>query len=149
MKFSDSEWSLATANKIQRQRMKFSDNEWIQRQRMEFSDSELKFSDSEFSLATANQIQRILKQMDDHKLKLLINDEISMVSNNRLLHIHQRLKEIFGTSSSKIFAGVSIIAVGDLHQLPPTQQKSIFCRYSNDVYHIHGTNSRRQKWLKS
>ena len=55
-------------------------------------------------------------------LKLLIIDEISMVSNNRLLHIHQRLKEIFGTSSSKI----SIIAVGDLHQLPPIQTKTDF-----------------------
>ena len=70
------------------------------------------------------------------ELKLLIIDEISMVSNNRLLHIHQRLKEIFGTSNSKIFAGISIIAVGDLHQLPPIQQKPIFCRYSNDVYNL-------------
>ena len=70
------------------------------------------------------------------ELKLLIIDEISMVSNNRLLHIHQILKEIFVTSSSKIFAGLSIIAVGDIHQLPPIQQKPIFCRYSNDVYNL-------------
>ena len=82
MKFSESEWNLATANKIQRQRMGISDSEWnlataneIQRQRMEFSDSELKFndselkfSDSEFRLVTAIQIQRILKQMDDHSI---------------------------------------------------------------------------------
>ena len=69
------------------------------------------------------------------ELKLLIIDEISMVSNNRLLHIRQRLKKTFGTSSSKIFAGISIIAVGDLHQLPPIQQKPIFCSYVN-VYNL-------------
>ena len=70
------------------------------------------------------------------EVKPLIIDEISMVSNNRLLHIRQRLKEIFGTFNSKIFTGISIIAVGDLHELPPIQQKPIFCRYSNDVYNL-------------
>ena len=41
-----------------------------------------------------------------------------MVANTALLHIHQRLKEIFGTTNSKLFAGLSIIVVGDLNQLP-------------------------------
>ena len=74
--------------------------------------------------------KKTLLRLSLSELKLLIIDEISMISNNRLLHIHQRLKEIFGTSSSKIFAGISIIALGDLYQLPPIQQKPIFCRYS-------------------
>ena len=75
MKFSDSEYNLATANEIQRQRIQFSDSKWdlatangIQRQRIEVQRQRIKFNDSEFSLATANQIQRILKQMDDHRL---------------------------------------------------------------------------------
>ena len=80
--------------------------------------------------------KKTLLRLSLSELKLLIIDEISMISNNRLLHIHQRLKEIFGTSSSKIFAGISIIAVGDLHQLPPIQQKPIFCKFSNDVYNL-------------
>ena len=80
--------------------------------------------------------KKTLLRLSLSELKLLIIDEISMVSNNRLLNIHQRLREIFGTSSSKIFAGISIIAVGDLHQLPPIQQKPIFCRYGNDVYNL-------------
>ena len=42
-------------------------------------------------------------------LKLLIVDEISMVGNTTLLHIHQRLTEIFDCSSTKLFAGISII----------------------------------------
>ena len=80
--------------------------------------------------------KKTLLRLGLSELKLLIIDEISMVSNNRLLHIHQRLKEIFETSSSKIFAGISIIAVGDLHQLPPIQQKPIFCSFANDVYNL-------------
>ena len=52
------------------------------------------------------------------ELKLIIMDEISMLVNTALLHINQRLKEIFGTSNSQLFAGISILGVGDLYQLP-------------------------------
>ena len=47
------------------------------------------------------------------ELKLIIIDEISMLSNIGLLHIHQRLKEIFVTPNSELFAGISILAFGD------------------------------------
>ena len=50
-----------------------------------------------------------LPAMSDHKktqmrmsladLKLIITDKISMVANTTLLHIHPRLREIFGTSN--------------------------------------------------
>ena len=36
------------------------------------------------------------------QLKLIIIDEISMVGNTTLLHIHQRLREIFDTPASKL-----------------------------------------------
>ena len=49
------------------------------------------------------------------ELKLIVIDEISMVGNITLLHIHQRLKENFGTSNSQMFAGISIIVVGDMY----------------------------------
>ena len=49
------------------------------------------------------------------KLKLIIIDEISMVGNTTLLHVHQRLKEISDTNNSQLFAGISIIAMGDLY----------------------------------
>ena len=40
-----------------------------------------------------------------------------MVSNSKLLQIHQRPDEIVGSSgTSKIFAGTDIITVGDLPQ---------------------------------
>ena len=57
------------------------------------------------------------------ELKLIIIDEVSMVANTTLLNIHQRLKEIFVTPNSKLFAGVSILAVADLYQLPPIRKK--------------------------
>ena len=40
------------------------------------------------------------------ELKLIIIDEISMVSNMGLLHIHQRLKEIFVTPNSELFVKI-------------------------------------------
>ena len=59
-----------------------------------------------------------------------------MVANTTLLNIHQRLKEIFVTPNSKLFAGVSILAVGDLCQLPPIREKPVFENYKNDGYNL-------------
>ena len=70
------------------------------------------------------------------ELRLIIVDEISMVGNTTLLHIHQRLKEIFATSASKLFAGISIIAGGDFYQLPPIKKKPVFENYNIDTYNL-------------
>jgi len=70
------------------------------------------------------------------ELKLLIIDEISMVSNCMLLHIHQRLKEIFGTPSSQMFAGLSLLVLGDLHQLPPIRRKPVFEQFRNPMHNL-------------
>ena len=69
-------------------------------------------------------------------LKLIIVDEISMVGNSTLLHIHQRLKEIFDCSSTKLFAGISIIAVGDLYQLPPIKKRAIFDNFKTEAHNL-------------
>ena len=53
------------------------------------------------------------------KLMLVIIDEVSMVGSNMLLEIHKRLQQIKGSSDDSVFGGVSILAVGDLYQLPP------------------------------
>ena len=60
------------------------------------------------------------------ELKVIIIDEISMVSNVMLMNIHNRLKEIFATPNSELFAGISLITVGDLYQLPPIRSQPIF-----------------------
>ena len=49
-----------------------------------------------------------------------------MVSNVLLLHIHQRLTEIFGTSSEFPFAGKTILVFGDLYQLPPVRARRVY-----------------------
>ena len=61
------------------------------------------------------------------KLALLIIDEISMVGSNMLLEVHKRLEQIKAVMPDRsTFGGVSILAVGDLYQLPPVCQTPVF-----------------------
>ena len=71
------------------------------------------------------------------ELKLIIIDEISMVSNMGLLHIHQRLKEIFATPNSELFAGISVLVVGDFFQLPPIRSSTVFTDYKNGAFNLY------------
>ena len=71
------------------------------------------------------------------ELKLIIIDIVSMVSNRRVLHIHQRLKDIFCSSSSELFAGISVVVVGDFYQLPPIREKPIFENFKNNSYNLY------------
>ena len=59
-----------------------------------------------------------------------------MVGNTTLLLVHQRLKQIFGTTRSLLFAGITIIVVGDLYQLPPIHKKNVFDYYKNYAYNL-------------
>ena len=52
-------------------------------------------------------------------VKLIIIDEVSMVSSLVLLYIHLRLTEIMSTN--EFFGGISIIVFGDFLQLPPVK----------------------------
>ena len=70
-------------------------------------------------------------------VKLLIIDEVSMVSNVMLLHIHNRLTHIFGTPQTLPFAGLSILAIGDFYQLPPCKRKPIFCNFNNELKNLN------------
>ncbi|XP_061196513.1 uncharacterized protein LOC133204782 [Saccostrea echinata] len=62
-------------------------------------------------------------------LSVVIIDEISMVGNNMLTFINDRLQQLTGKRQD--FGGISIIAVGDLYQLPPVGDKWIFKDLSN------------------
>ncbi|XP_011313417.1 uncharacterized protein [Fopius arisanus] len=57
-------------------------------------------------------------------LKLLIIDEVSMVGSNTLSRVDSWLREILGKNRS--FGGISVILIGDLHQLPPVMYKAIY-----------------------
>ena len=80
--------------------------------------------------------KRTQMRMSLAELTQIIIDEISMVSNMGLLHIHQRLKEIFAILSSELFAGICILTVGDFYQLPPIQSATVFWNYKNDAFNL-------------
>lgn len=62
-----------------------------------------------------------------------------MVSNKLLLYIHQRLLDIFGYSGNceKSLAGITIIVVSDLYQLPPVMQRPVYADYYDELYNIY------------
>ena len=68
-------------------------------------------------------------------LALVIIDEVSMVGSN-MLKIHKRLQQIKGVSVDVTFGGVSILAVGDLYQLPPVGQPWLFSTVSDSYAQI-------------
>ena len=65
------------------------------------------------NLPTMSDQKKTQMRVSMSELKLIITDEISVVSNITLVHIHQRLLKIFGFSSSQLFAGLSVITVAD------------------------------------
>ena len=75
------------------------------------------------------------------KLALIIIDEVSMVGSNMLLEIHKRLQQIKGVSTDVTFGGVSILAVGDLYQLPPVGQPWIFSAVNDSYAQLYGSGS--------
>ena len=80
----------------------------------------------------------------DH-LKLLIIDEISFVGADMLYKIHFRLKEIFDTPDHVPFAGLNVLLVGDLLQLPPVKARPIFSKPMSDQ-NVSLWNSDQNLW---
>ena len=68
---------------------------------------------------------------DYSEIVAFVIDEISIVSNIRLLQIHKRLCEIFGCSKAISFAGKTVILVSDLFQLPPVRTSFEFSQYDS------------------
>ena len=88
---------------------------------------------------TLNTLQLHLEQ-----LMVVIIDEISMIGAETLYKIHMRLQEIKGTTYSNTrFGSVTIIAVGDLYQLPPLKDKKIYdapgSNYDPNPICLHGS----------
>ena len=64
-------------------------------------------------------------------LKVIIVDEISVVSNDLLFYVHLRFSEIFGSVNNEPFAGITVITVGNFFQLPPVGGKPVYATYKN------------------
>ncbi|KAL0198839.1 hypothetical protein M9458_007379, partial [Cirrhinus mrigala] len=63
--------------------------------------------------------------------RILIIDEISMVSKQLFAYVNWRLQQIKG--NQKPFGGLSILAVGDFSQLPPLGRAKPLCVYEDHV----------------
>ena len=61
-----------------------------------------------------------------------------MVGSDMLLNIHKRLCELKGTSEY-LFGNVSVLAVGDLYQLPPVLQANIYDPVRSPLANLHGS----------
>ena len=89
-----------------------------------------------------NQFGKKLSPLSDKKrsslrcklsdLKVIIIDEMSMVSNDLLFHVHLHLTEIFGSVNDQPFAGASVITVGDFFQLPPVGGKPVYVNHKDN-----------------
>ena len=73
--------------------------------------------------AKLQQIQAFMRNVH-----CVMIDEISMVSNMTLLHIHLRLSDIFGCQygNNNWFGSRNVIVFGDLLQLPPVKGDEVF-----------------------
>ena len=58
-----------------------------------------------------------------------------------LLEIHRRLAQIKGMSGEVMFGGVSILAIGDLYQLPPVGQPVLFDRMTDAYAKLYALGS--------
>ena len=64
-------------------------------------------------------------------LKLIIIDEVSMLSSLCLAYVHLRLEEVFG--SDQWFGAMNVLFVGDILQLPPVNGSMVFQNICNKV----------------
>ena len=88
---------------------------------------------------TLNTLQLHLEQ-----LMVVIIDEISMIGAETLYKIHMRLQEIKGLNYLDTrFGNVTIIAVGDLYQIPPLKDKKIYdtpgSNFDPNLISLHGS----------
>ena len=66
-------------------------------------------------------------------LKLIIIDEVSMLSNLNLAYIHLRLEELFGGAGDEYFGSMNMLFVGDILQLPPVTGSPVFSKLCNKL----------------
>ena len=75
------------------------------------------------------------------KAKLILIDEISMVSNVILAFVHMRLSEMCGSDPGVPFGGCNVVVLGDLMQLPPIGEKGLS---APQVYRAMGGESMKK-----
>ncbi|KAI8519597.1 hypothetical protein Bbelb_028540 [Branchiostoma belcheri] len=69
-------------------------------------------------------------------LKIVIIDEVSMVDKKLLRQIHERLCQLTQGHPDAFFGNVSILAVGDMYQIPPVRGKSLHKERKTDIFDL-------------
>ena len=84
--------------------------------------------DFKFGIETTSSSDKKLAELRENlsELKLIIIDEMSLVSSDMLYKIDSKLKEIYPLTKELPFAGIGIVLVGDLLQIPPVKASYIF-----------------------
>ena len=73
-----------------------------------------------------NDQQRAALRNKLSEVRLIIIDEISMVSSVLFYQVNQQLNEIFGYSGNEPFAGLPVIVCGGFLQLPPVKGLPVY-----------------------
>lgn len=96
-------------------------------------------SGSDYTNLTNKSLAQFQTRLEN--LHVIILDEVSMCGARLLYNIHMRLQEIKKCSPNCMFGNVTIIAAGDLFQLPPIGDRKIYSRlnskYSEDLLSLH------------
>ncbi|KAI8498196.1 hypothetical protein Bbelb_241400 [Branchiostoma belcheri] len=73
-------------------------------------------------------------------LKIVIVDEVSMVDKTLMKSIHLRLRQLRQGRPNALFGNVSILAVGDMYQVPPVRGISLYKERDRDIYDLWNPN---------
>ena len=87
-------------------------------------------NDNNFGPLGSDTLNRVRSRM--YGMKFLIIDEISMVGASLFEKVHLRLQQIF--QSNEPFGGISVIVVGDFHQLSPVCDRFVFLPNPQNPY---------------
>jgi hypothetical protein len=76
------------------------------------------------SLSAGTAIDEIFKSLGGNQLKMVVVDEVSMLSAQFLVLLDTRLQSMY--KSDQTFGGISILLIGDFIQLPTTTGRDLW-----------------------
>ena len=76
------------------------------------------------SLSAGTAIDEIFKSLGGNQLKMVVVDEVSMLSTQFLVLLDTRLRSMY--KSDQTFGGISVLLIGDFIQLPVTTGRDLW-----------------------
>ena len=90
---------------------------------------------------SSESLQTMRKLME--KVKVLIIDELSMMSADQFYNVNRRMQSIM--DSDDLFGGVAVVLLGDILQLPPIRGQAVFLE-PNSEQNLSMYNSEDNLW---